>query len=59
MQELTWDEVEAVSGGGDRRDAFLIGAGVGGLVGAVGGVPGAAAGALIGGVVALVIYELP
>ncbi|TXI84897.1 MAG: hypothetical protein E6Q40_08620 [Cupriavidus sp.] len=59
MQDLTWDEVDEVSGGGDRLDAFLIGAGVGGVVGAVGGVPGSAAGALIGGVLALMIYELP
>lgn len=59
MQELTWEEVDVVGGGGDRRDAFLIGAGVGGLIGAVGGVPGAAAGALIGGLLALAVYEIP
>lgn len=62
IQELTWDEVDLVSGAATLREvseAFLVGAGVGGTIGGIAGAaPGAAAGVLIGGAVGVVALFL-
>ncbi|WP_332658971.1 Blp family class II bacteriocin [Brevundimonas sp.] len=60
MRELNLDEIDLVSGGdGDMKDAFLIGAGLGGTLGGIiGGPVGIAVGGLTGGAIAVLIYKM-
>lgn len=59
IRELDWAEIDFVSGAGDMKDAFLLGAGLGGTLGGIAGGPvGIAVGGVAGGLIALAIYKL-
>lgn len=59
IADLTDSEIDDISGGGNAGEAFLVGAGAGGLAGGfIGAMPGAAVGALVGGGTAVLLYYL-